>query len=347
MNHAAEKIKVAVIGVGRMGTHHARTYGKLPGADLVGVVDQNVERAAIVADEHGGEPFADITALLDKHPDLRAVTVAVPTVHHRAAASPLLERGISCLVEKPLAPSVKEAKQLVKIAAKHGVILQVGHTERFNPVVRALMKYNLTPRFLEVVRISPMTFRSLDVGVVMDMMIHDLDIVLALADSPLKRVDATGVAVLAENEDLCNARLTFKNGCVANITASRLSLKTERKLRLFSEDAYVSLDYQSRQGIVIRKTDNAATLEDVRAQVAAGADLSDLDYTELVNVDPIEISDEEPDALTAELNHFLDSVRRGIKPEVDGVAGRAAVEAAEKVVAAIRAHKWQGIEEIV
>jgi predicted dehydrogenase len=272
------------------------------------------------------------------------VTVAVPTVRHLAAAEPLLKRNIACLIEKPLAPTSAEARKLVALAAEQGVALQVGHTERFNPAVRAVAAMNVTPRFMEVHRISPMTFRSLDVGVVMDMMIHDLDIVLSLAGSRLERVEAAGVAVLGEHEDVANARLVFANGCVANITASRLALKTERKLRVFSETAYVSLDYQKRTGILIRKSDNDQALADVREQIRSGSDLSSLDYSNLISVDELAMEGEgNADPLTAELVSFLDCVRHGGKPVVDGHAGVAAVEAAERVVAAIASHKWEGL----
>jgi len=351
MQSAQEKIDVAVIGVGRMGRHHARTYKQVAGAKLVAVVDADVERAATVADEYGCEACGSIDELLTRFPMLRAVSVAVPTAYHLTAAKPLLSRGIACLVEKPMASTVAEARRLAEVAAQSNAILQIGHTERFNPAFRAVVNMNIRPRFMEVHRVSAMTFRSLDVGVVMDMMIHDLDIVLTLAGAPLDRVEAAGVAVMGEHEDVANARLVFANGCVANLTASRLALKTERKLRLFSEDAYISLDYQKRSGVVIHRSANADALEEVRRQIESGADLSSLDYSRLVTVEelsmpapPGEGEDWRNDPLTAELASFVDAVRTGTKPEVDAQAGFAAVDAAERVVAAIRAHKWEGIQ---
>ncbi len=339
-----DRIPVAVIGVGRMGRHHARIYRSLPQAQLVAVVDADEDRGATVADEFDCAAVAGVEELLARFPQVRAATVAVPTAGHLATAQPLLKNRIACLIEKPLASSSNEARQLVALAADHGVALQVGHTERFNPAVRAVAALNITPRFMEVHRISPMTFRSLDVGVVMDMMIHDLDIVLSLANSKLVKVDAAGVAVLGSHEDVASARLVFGNGCVANVTASRLALKTERKLRLFSEAAYVSLDYQKRTGIVIRKSDNDESLARIREQIRAGADLSSLDYSNLVSVDELEMDGEDhADPLTAELASFLDAVRTGRRPVVDGAAGVAAVEAAERVVQAIRSHKWEGL----
>ena len=346
MNDGSARLDVAVVGVGRMGKHHARTYAKLAGARLVAVVDGDLERAETVADEFGCAAYDSIDPLLEKHPSLKAVTVAVPTRYHAAVAEPLLRRGIACLVEKPLAPSLREARLLADTASECRTILQVGHTERFNPAVRSVAAMNLLPRFMEIDRVSPLTFRSLDVGVVMDMMIHDLDIVLTLAQSPIRSVDAVGVAVLGQHEDVANARITFESGCVANIKTSRLALKTERKLRLFSETAYVSLDYQKRTGIVIRKSQNEAAIARVREQLEAGVDLSQLDYSAVVQVDQLTMdlppSDPRNDPLTAELESFLEAVRTGAAPVVDAAAGYAAVEAAERVVQAMQERQWEG-----
>lgn len=346
MSQSNSRTDVAVVGVGRMGRHHARIYRQIPEANLVAVVDTDIDRAATVADEYGCAAFDSVEALLEKHPALQAASVAVPTKYHVAAAQPLLERRIACLVEKPLASTVEDARRLADLATRHHAVLQVGHTERFNPAVRAVAAMNITPRFMEVDRVSPMTFRSLDVSVVMDMMIHDLDIVLMLAASPIVRVEATGVAVLGSHADVANARLAFGSGCVANLTASRLAFKTERKLRIFSETAYVSLDYQKRGGVVIRIGDNSDALADVRAQLEAGRDLSELDYSSLVNIDELtmDLPPGQDDPLTAELSSFLESARTGSAPAVDAAAGYAAVVAAEQVLSAIQAHEWQGLK---
>jgi len=340
-----QTIQVAVIGVGRMGTHHARTYSNLPEAQLVAVVDADTERAGAVADEYDCDACESVDELLAKYPDVKAVTVAVPTKLHVPTATPLLQRGIACLVEKPLAPTVELCQSLVEDSQRSGTVLQVGHTERFNPAVRSLIKMNVRPRFMEVIRVSPMTFRSLDVGVVMDMMIHDLDIVLMLEQSRLKRVEAVGVAVMGEKEDICNARLEFESGCVANVTASRLSLRTERRMRLFSEEGYVNIDYQKRSGVLIRKSNNEAALNQVREQLAAGEDLSGVDYSDLVHVDQLEmdVPEGKQDPLTAQLSAFLDSVRTGSRPEVDGSAGYAAVAVAHQIVQAANEHQWEGL----
>ncbi|MEX2216961.1 MAG: Gfo/Idh/MocA family oxidoreductase [Phycisphaeraceae bacterium] len=345
MQVSDERVPVAVVGVGRMGRHHAKVYNNLPNAQLVAVADSNEERAESVAAQYGCAAVSDPAELIEKFPHIKAVTIAVPTVFHRSAAEPLLKRGIACLVEKPLAASSEEGRAIVKLAEAHGAVLQVGHTERFNPVVRAVTALNIVPRFVEVHRVSPMTFRSLDIGVVMDMMIHDLDIVLSLANSKLDRVDAAGVAVLGEHEDVANARLAFANGCVANLTASRLALKTERRLRLFNENAYINLDYQKRTGLIIRKSDNDLALNEIREQIRQGIDLTDLDYSNLLYIDELKMDGPEghSDPLTGELAAFLDCVTKGGKPVVDGQAGVAAVEAAERVVASITSHKWEGL----
>jgi len=347
MNDHNQPLDMAVVGVGRMGKHHARIYHGMQAVNLVAVVDHEADRAAAVGDEYACEDFTSVNELLNKHPDLQAVSIAVPTVNHTITATPFLERGIACLIEKPLAATVAEAKNLAHIASQAGAILQVGHTERFNPAIQTVTNMGMKPRFIEVDRISPMTFRSMDVGVVMDMMIHDLDIVLLLADSPLERVDATGVSVLSEHEDVANARLVFASGCVANLTASRLAMKSQRKMRLFSEDAYVSLDYTNHSGVVIRKSDNASVLDDLRQQLASGADLANLDYSQLVQIEQLDmtrpVDTPQGDPLTAQLTSFVNAVGQNIAPVVDATAGYTAVEAAQRVMTAIRNHKWEGL----
>lgn len=336
---------VAVVGVGRMGRHHARTFNNLDLTKLVAVVDFDEERAETVADEYGCKAFTSVAQLLENCPEVRAATVAVPTQYHADSAYPLMEKGVACLVEKPIAGSVKEAAGLADYAKQQDCVLQVGHTERFNPAVRGVAAMDITPRFLEVTRVSPMTFRSLDVGVVMDMMIHDLDVVLSLVGRPIVDVQAVGISVLGEHEDICDARLTFEGGCVATLKGSRVALKTERRLRLFSEDAYVSLDYGSREGIVVQKTANAEALDDVRAKLQAGADLSDVNYMDLVTIDQLEmdIPADEADQLTAQAKAFVNAIRSGTKPVVTAEQGYAAVDAAERIVSAIQSHAWDGL----
>lgn len=347
MQEMDQPMPVAVVGVGRMGRHHARTYHNLDLTKLVAVVDFDEERAETVADEYGCKAFTSVEALLEHCPEVRAVTVAVPTQYHAASAYPLMAKGVACLIEKPIAGSVKEAVELAEFAKSHDCLLQVGHTERFNPAVRAVAAMGMTPRFLEVTRVSPMTFRSLDVGVVMDMMIHDLDVVLSLVNKPIVDVQAVGISVMGEHEDICDARLTFQGGCVATLKVSRVALKTERRLRLFSEDAYVSLDYGSREGIVVQKTANAAALDDVRAKLRDGADLSDVDYMDLVKIDQLQMDlpADEADQLTAQAKAFVNAIRSESKPVVTAEHGYAAVDAAERIVKMIDAHGWDGLEK--
>lgn len=347
MTESQTPMPVAVIGVGRMGRHHARTYHKLGLSQLAAVVDFDEERAETVADEYGCPAFTSVADMLAACPQVKAATVAVPTRYHAESAYPLLEQGVACLIEKPIAGSVKEARAIADFAKAHHAVLQVGHTERFNPAVRAVSAMGITPRFIEVTRVSPMTFRSLDVGVVMDMMIHDLDVVLSLVGRPIAKVEAVGISVMSEHEDICDARITFEGGTVATLKGSRVALKVDRRLRLFSEDAYVSLDYGSREGIVVRKTANAQALDDVRAKLRDGADLSDVDYMDLVNVEQLtmDVPAGEEDQLTAQATAFLRAVASGSAPVVTAEQGYAAVEAAEQIVASIRAHAWDGLEK--
>jgi predicted dehydrogenase len=345
-------VNAVVVGVGRMGQHHARNYAAIPGYALAGVVDPNGENRERVAAQNKCRGFASIEELLgwsrESGTPIHAASVAVPTVHHRSVAERLAAAGVDLLIEKPLAPNVEDGRAILAAAGKHGRVLQVGHTERFNPVYRALKKYQLQPAFVEVHRISPMTFRSIDVGVVLDMMIHDIDIVNNLVKSTVIDVRAVGVAVIGQFEDIANARLTFANGCVVNLTASRLALRTERKMRLFAPTAYVSVDYQKKVGAVITKTANEKQLEMVRKEVREGriTDLAQFNYQEYVKYDNLTIEDREP--VRAELENFLQAIRTrgavpGVAPEVTGEDGLAAVDVATRIVKCISEHKWEGV----
>ena len=332
----SDRIPVAVVGCGRMGRLHARVYSEMPQVRLVGVCDADPVVAEAVAQQYDCAAYTTPADLLKAHPDLVAATVAVPTVYHPAAAEPLMRAGVACLIEKPLAKDVADARRIAAVARETGVTVQVGHIERFNPAVRAMRRINLQPRFIEVIRISPLTFRSIDVGVVLDLMIHDIDIVLRLADSEVARIDATGVSLIGSVEDICNARLTFANGCVANVTASRLAMKTERRLRVFSRDAYVSIDYQKKHGVIARRGGNLDAIRDAVARIKSGQieDLSDLNYADLVNIQELEIDDVEP--LRAEQEAFIGAVAGGTASVVSAEDGLAAVEVAERIVGAIK-----------
>jgi predicted dehydrogenase len=329
-------LRTAVVGVGHLGRHHARILKSLAGVDLVGVVDSSPARGQEVGKDLGVPVFASHRDLLDR---VDAVTVAVPTIHHLAVARDFLDRGIATLVEKPLATSIEEGEELVALSRKRRAPLQVGHVERFNPAVRAVEGKIGRPRFIEAHRLSPFKFRSTDIDVVMDLMIHDLDLVLHFANSPLKRIDAVGVSLLFGPEDLANARLEFENGCVANLTASRISDKSMRKIRVFSENVYASIDTLEKSVRLYRTTRDLA-----KALAALPADrepsLADLASIprEFYSIEEMDLPDEEP--LAAELKAFVESARSGSEPVVPGEDGVRAMRAAEEVIREMRAHRW-------
>lgn len=338
---SAGTLRCAAVGVGRMGQHHARVYAETAGCALVGVVDADADRRQRVAERHGCPGLASVEELLDRGVD--AVSIAVPTSAHRAVAEPLLKAGVACLIEKPLAGTADEARAIKEIAERSGAVLMVGHIERFNPIMRALRRatgdgQEIIPRFIDVHRVSPMTFRSVDVGVVMDMMIHDLDVVLMMMDGQEPdEIRAAGVNVVTDHEDVCTAWLTFKRprgNCVANITASRLALKTERVTRITGENAYIKMDYAAKTGTIIRRTANEIQMREIHEQLRQGVDLTSLNWKELVNIEPLVIDDAEP--LTMEIRAFLDAVRRGERPPIDAEAGLVNVRTAERIVRAIR-----------
>jgi len=315
-----------------MGRHHARIYSELPGVELVAVVDEDLERARGMAAQHGGTPYASVGEILDK---VDVASVAVPTVYHHTVARPLIEAGIDVLVEKPLAMNTATARDMVAWARNAKVVIAVGHSERFNPVVIAMKRMNVEPKFIETHRISPFTFRSADIGVVHDMMIHDIDIVLHLVKDREYEVSASGFPVLGPHEDIANARVHFSNGCVANLTASRLALKTERKIRIFETDAYLSMDYGRKTGIAITKDSNLDLLKLARERNFKDlSQLANFDFGSMVNIEPLEVDDTiEP--LRAEIESFLQAARTDSEPAVTGEDGADAVELAERIVASI------------
>jgi len=302
-------VRVAVIGVGSLGQHHARILAALPEARLLAVVDRDAGRASEIAARHG------VTALTDHRdlrPDLDAVTVAVPTSDHADVAADCLRRGYAVLVEKPMAATVQEAERLLAAAGATRRTLVVGHTERFNPVVRAAAARVRDARFIEAHRLGVFSDRSTDVDVVLDLMIHDLDIVLSLVRSEIAALDAVGVAALTDKTDIANARLRFENGCVANLTASRISADKVRKLRIFERDAYLSVDYARQEGLLYS------------LHRAPGARRPDI-VRETLPVAP-----EEP--LLAELRSFLQRVRGAEVPVVTGAEGLAALRVAFRIL---------------
>lgn len=332
-------LRVAVVGAGHMGRHHVRIYSQLEECELVAVVDSDVDRARQYAKEFGGTAAATIDDIPD---DLDAATVAVPTVYHADVAIPLMERGIAVLVEKPLAQDSATARQLVDAAKRTGQVMQVGHSERFNPVVAAMLRMGVAPQFIETQRVSPFTFRSADIGVVFDMMIHDIDIVLHLVGQRPDSVDASGVAVLGNHEDVANARIRFGSGAVANLTASRLALKTERRIRIFCPSAYLSMDYQAKTGIAIKLADNLDLIRMAKERNFEDlSQMASLDFGSMIKIDPIQVDDVEP--LKVEIETFLDSVRTGSGTGVTADEGYAAVELAERITKQIAEQGW-GVE---
>lgn len=334
-------LRAGVVGVGRMGRHHARVYAQLGDTQLVGVVDNNPERAEAIAEQHGCPALFSVEQLLERGVDV--VSIAVPTSYHLASAEPLLRAGVACLIEKPLAGDAEEAAKIQRAADAAGAVLMVGHIERFNPILRALKREQerglpIVPRFMEVSRVSPMTFRSVDVSVVMDMMIHDLDVVIMLMGGrEPDEVYASGVPVITQHEDICNARLVWRSPggvCTANITTSRLALKTERITRITGENAYVKIDYAAKSGTIIRRLAHETQMEQVREQLRQGADLSNLKWQELLNIEELTVDEGEP--IVMEIQAFLDAVRTGRQPEIDARAGLANVRTAERIIEAAR-----------
>jgi len=335
------KLRVAVIGAGRMGRHHARVYSSQPNCELVAIVDKDLPRAEAIAKEFGG---AAVVRVADLRGDLDAATVAVPTVYHAEVAIPLIERGVAVLIEKPLAPDTISAGQIRSAARKHNAVVQVGHSERFNPVVQAMLRMNVAARFIETQRVSPFTFRSADIGVVFDMMIHDIDIVLHLVrrngEPPAEySLDAVGVAVLGHCEDVANARIRFGKDAAANLTASRLALKTERRIRIFCPTAYLTMDYHRKTGLAIKLADNVDLIRFARERNFEDlSQLANLDYGSMVKIEPLIVDDVEP--LQAEIASFLESVRTKSATAVSVEEGFAAVEMAEKITNAVREQDW-------
>jgi predicted dehydrogenase len=320
-------ISVAVVGVGVFGRNHARVYRELEqqgeAVRLVGVVDSDIDRADAVAREFGCRAFGSVKQMLTTHSEIRAASVAAPTVHHLAVARSLMEAGIDVLIEKPLAASLDEAYELEQLAVTHKRIAQVGHLERFNPAVRATIPLLTHPMFFEVHRLSVFTPRSLDVDVVLDLMIHDLDIVLSFANSPVKEVRAVGLPILSGKVDIANVRLEFESGCVANFTASRVSTERVRKLRFFQPNQYISVDYGRQEvlAFTVGKDGAAAGTPTVNPQIGVGKPA---------------VTSEEP--LHAELKSFLHAVQHRSAPMVPLADGRRALALALDIVAAIREH---------
>ncbi len=303
-------LRVGVVGVGHIGKNHARLYAETDTAEFAAIYDTDAETAARVAQPYQVRAAASLEEFAEL---IDAASVATPTNSHFSVAHPLLEKGKHLLIEKPIADDTAQASQLAELAAQRRLVLQVGHVERFNPVLGALEARLSRPRFIEAHRLSPFPNRSTDIGVVLDLMIHDLEIILHLVRSPVQTIDAVGVPVLSRREDIANARLRFENGCVANITSSRISPERMRKIRVFQEDAYLSLDYQNQTGEIHRRSGGGIVREEV------------------------EIEREEP--LKRQILSFIECARTGVQPRVSGFEATAALELAVEITKRIEAGK--------
>lgn len=319
-----KKIKVGVIGVGYLGKFHAQKYAAMDDVELVGVVDPNPDAAQAVATDNKTEPFTDYVDLL---PLVDAVSVVVPTSLHHQVAINCLKAGIDIMVEKPFTTTVDEADELIALAAKKERIIQVGHLEQFNPAVRAMEKHLTTPIFIESHRIHTFKNRALDVDVVLDLMIHDIDIILSIVDAPLKTIHTVGLPVVTDTTDIANARLIFENGCTANVTVSRISQDNIRRLRVFQPKSFVTIDYGKKELTVITQHD-------------------DLDENGMPRRDVLNSCYIEIDALEMELIDFVSNVRNRTRPKIAGEEGRRALKTATEIIAQINHHLETHREEL-
>lgn len=319
------RLRCGVAGAGSLGQHHARIYATLPEAELVGIYETNDARAAEICARHGCRRFA---SLEEMGRACDAVSVVVPTDRHAEVSLQLLTQGCHLLIEKPICASLDEAERVVAAARAAGVTVQVGHIEHFNPVMGFLEKEVTAPRFITAERLAPFTPRGTEVGVVLDLMIHDIGIVLELVKSPIARIDSVGIRVLSRTEDIANTRIQFANGCVANLSVSRISLKKVREIRVFQNEGYFSFDFMNQTGHLVRK----AGMLDFASRLMAGAKPQEL----ALPVEEIPLQKGEPLAL--EIAHFVESVGQARQPKVGAALGKSALEVATVVTEQIRRH---------
>lgn len=333
-------VRIAVVGVGHLGKEHARILAGFPEVKLVGVADRNRHQAKLIADRHGSVPY-------DSHEDLfdlvDAVTIASPTLYHHAIARSFLERGIPVLVEKPITTTLAQANELVEIANAQGVPFQVGHIERFNPAYENLVRRNINPKLIESERHGPFTGRSTDIGVVLDLMIHDLDLILSLVRSPVRDVSALGAAVFGGHEDFVNARLIFENGCVANVTAGRISPLPKRKLRIWAPEGYAGINFVDKQLVLVQPSEEVRRhgLSQMHLDPSRREQLKQDVFTKHMESMDLDCT-QDHDQLTAELRHFIECVQTGRTPRVTGEDGRDALELADRILASVQRHPWNG-----
>lgn len=329
------RLRMAVIGVGHLGKEHARILAGLPQVELVGVVDTNADQAQAIARRYNTTAFADYWPLLNL---VDAATVVVPTTYHHAIAREFLRRGIPLLVEKPLAASVAEADELVNLAREQGVPLAVGHIERFNPAFEELQSRPMRPKFITCERLGAYTGRSTDIGAVLDLMIHDIDLLRAMVPAPVASVSALGVSLFSKHEDIANARITFADGCVAELTASRASPVAVRQARVWSAEGYAGIDFAKRHITLIQPS--AEFRQGIKLDPAALAMLKSEMFSRHFEV--LHLDCNEGDQLTRELEHFVECARTGARPRVSGEDGREAVALATQILESLRSHAWEG-----
>jgi len=325
-----EKIVCGVIGVGSLGQHHARIYASMKNVEFAGIFETSDARAKEICEKHNCRRFATIEDLGEA---CDAVSVVVPTDRHAEVALPLLAKGCHLLIEKPICASLEEAEKVLAAAQAAHCIVQVGHIEHFNPVMSFLEKEINRPGYITTERLAPYQTRGTEVGVVLDLMIHDIGIVLALVKSPIEKIDSVGMNVLSKTEDIANARIQFQNGCVANLSASRLSMKKNREIRIFQDNAYLSLDFMNQKGHLVKKSDLIAYGVKLKVGLAKPGDVSS------IPVDEIPIEKGEP--LAIELASFVDSVTKAKQPKVGAALGKSALEVAITITDQIRAIKKQ------
>jgi predicted dehydrogenase len=321
-----EKIVCGVIGVGSLGQHHARIYASMKNVEFAGIFETSDARAKEICEKHNCRRFTTIEELGEV---CDAVSVVVPTDRHAEVALPLLAKGCHLLIEKPICASLEEAEKVLAAAQAAHCIVQVGHIEHFNPVMSFLEKEINRPGYITTERLAPYQTRGTEVGVVLDLMIHDIGIVLALVKSPIEKIDSVGMNVLSKTEDIANARIQFENGCVANLSASRMSLKKNREIRIFQDNAYLSLDFMNQKGHLVKKSDLIAYGLKLKVGLAKPGDVSS------IPVDDIPIEKGEP--LAIELAHFVESVTKAKQPKVGAALGKSALEVAITITEQIRA----------
>jgi predicted dehydrogenase len=332
-------LRLAVIGVGHLGKEHARILAGMSDVDLVGVADVNFGQAQTIAERLGTQAYSDYWPLLNL---VDAATVVVPTSQHHAVAAEFLRRGIPLLVEKPLTAELAHAEDLVELSRQNGAMLQVGHIERFNPAFEELQKRPLQPKFINCERLGPFSGRSMDVGVVLDLMIHDLDLVLTLVKSPVVAVEALGVSVFGRHEDVASARLHFANGCVADLTASRANPDTVRTMKVWGPEGFAGVDFHKRRLRLIQPSAEVRRhgLDPAQLDPASRARLKDDLFGR--HLETVDIDAQAQDQLTCELRDFVTSVRTGTAPRVTGADGAAALALAGRVLDSLRRHSWDG-----